>query len=331
MKKNRMMRLASVLLVCVLLTTSVISGTFAKYTTTANASDTARVAKWGVVITSGGSLFGENYKTGTESVPTTEVTASLLSVKNGDTTEGAIKDLVAPGTKSENGLSFSINGKPEVRTKVDVTVEAQDIYLAAGTYAVMQSVTVTETTFAEKRAAGIYTENSGAYTKVAADAVFAVDTKYYELSGEVEVAEVGYYPVQYANSNTDSAFTGKTKVTEIAEAIARKIGTSSDAETTPAKVSYTVTNTYDPNTDLATTLKLNDNTISWAWTFEVDDNTNKMDTILGDLMAGTTVVAVDGDTVAVLTVEDGIVKNNATEVGSLVTSFNISISATQVD
>lgn len=48
MKKNRMMRLASVLLVCVLLTTSVISGTFAKYTTTASASDTARIAKWGI-------------------------------------------------------------------------------------------------------------------------------------------------------------------------------------------------------------------------------------------------------------------------------------------
>ena len=47
MKKNRMMRLASILLVCVLLTTSVISGTFAKYTSTASASDTARVAKWG--------------------------------------------------------------------------------------------------------------------------------------------------------------------------------------------------------------------------------------------------------------------------------------------
>lgn len=46
MKKNRMMRLASVLLICVLLTTSVISGTFAKYTSTATAADTARVAKW---------------------------------------------------------------------------------------------------------------------------------------------------------------------------------------------------------------------------------------------------------------------------------------------
>lgn len=46
MKKNKMMRLASVLLVLCLLTTSVISGTFAKYTSEATASDDARVARW---------------------------------------------------------------------------------------------------------------------------------------------------------------------------------------------------------------------------------------------------------------------------------------------
>ena len=47
MKKNKMMRLASALLIAVLLSTSVISGTFAKYTSSANATDKARVAYWG--------------------------------------------------------------------------------------------------------------------------------------------------------------------------------------------------------------------------------------------------------------------------------------------
>ena len=51
MKKNRMMRLASVLLVCVLLTTSVISGTFAKYVTSVESTDEARVANWGFTAT----------------------------------------------------------------------------------------------------------------------------------------------------------------------------------------------------------------------------------------------------------------------------------------
>ena len=47
MRKNKMMRIASVLLVAVLLSTSVISGTFAKYTTSSTGSDSARVAYWG--------------------------------------------------------------------------------------------------------------------------------------------------------------------------------------------------------------------------------------------------------------------------------------------
>lgn len=46
MKKNKMMRMASALLVATLLSTSVIAGTFAKYTSTASGSSTATVAKW---------------------------------------------------------------------------------------------------------------------------------------------------------------------------------------------------------------------------------------------------------------------------------------------
>ena len=50
MKKNVMMRLASFLLVAVLISTSAISGTYAKYVTTAEGKETARVAKWGVQV-----------------------------------------------------------------------------------------------------------------------------------------------------------------------------------------------------------------------------------------------------------------------------------------
>ena len=50
MKKNKMMRIASVLLVAVLLSTCAISGTFAKYISTASSSDKATVAKWDVKV-----------------------------------------------------------------------------------------------------------------------------------------------------------------------------------------------------------------------------------------------------------------------------------------
>ena len=56
MKKNKVMRFASLLLIATLLTTSVISGTFAKYTTSDSAQDTARVAKFGVVAAIAGCM-----------------------------------------------------------------------------------------------------------------------------------------------------------------------------------------------------------------------------------------------------------------------------------
>ena len=47
MKKTKLMRAALLLLVLTLITSCFVGGTFAKYTTSATGSDTARVAKWG--------------------------------------------------------------------------------------------------------------------------------------------------------------------------------------------------------------------------------------------------------------------------------------------
>ena len=48
MKKNIAMRLASGIMLASLLSTCVISGTFAKYTSSYTASDTATIAKWDI-------------------------------------------------------------------------------------------------------------------------------------------------------------------------------------------------------------------------------------------------------------------------------------------
>ena len=64
MKKNVMMRLASFLLVAVLISTSAISGTYAKYVTEATAKDTARVAAFGVQVAADFTeVFKEKYDT----------------------------------------------------------------------------------------------------------------------------------------------------------------------------------------------------------------------------------------------------------------------------
>ncbi len=112
MRKNKMMRTASGLLVATLLTTSVISGTFAKYTTAENGTDSARVAKFGVKITANGDMFADDYKTdNTDVFDAGVITKSVI-------TSGASGDaVVAPGTKGDL-VNATISGKPEVAVRV---------------------------------------------------------------------------------------------------------------------------------------------------------------------------------------------------------------------
>lgn len=118
MKKNKALRLASVLMMACLLTTCVISGTFAKYVTSDDGSDTARVAKWGVTITTTGQ-FVETYATDNNDVKGT-ITNSVVSVAAED---NSVKDAVlAPGTKGSM-LSVALDGDPEVA--VAVTYDAE--------------------------------------------------------------------------------------------------------------------------------------------------------------------------------------------------------------
>ncbi len=121
MKTNKMMRVASILLVVVLLSTCAISATFAKYITTDSAGDSARVAKWGVTLAAtGDTAFADGYKDAAGgNIADDTLTATTTTVL----TSGAEGDaLVAPGTKGDLG-SFSIAGDPEVDVKIDYAIE----------------------------------------------------------------------------------------------------------------------------------------------------------------------------------------------------------------
>lgn len=172
MKKNKMMRLASGLLVAVLLTTSVISGTFAKYVTTADGSDSAQVAKWGVEVkVEGQDLFTNSYEDGN----TTVVSAGAY-------------DLVAPGTKNEDGIKFTLTGEPEVKTKVTVDFVANsDVFLKAGTYANYTTGNDTEDTFefvGDDYYPVEFTLKNGAGTTLASGNLEAIATYLNGISGE---------------------------------------------------------------------------------------------------------------------------------------------------
>lgn len=116
MKKNVMMRVASVLLIAVLMSTCVISGTFAKYTTSAAGGDTARVAKWGVTVTiPDDGAFASSYAT-TDTNSLTAANSVQYSSNNGADPD----EIVAPGTDGTLA-SITITGKPEVAVNVTAT------------------------------------------------------------------------------------------------------------------------------------------------------------------------------------------------------------------
>lgn len=137
MKKNRMMRVASALLVAVLLSTCAISGTFAKYVTSGSGSDTARVAKFGVTVTGTAQTFAKEYAKNDDSF--------ILATNTVVSTE----KVVAPGT-SGSMAAFTITGTPEVAVRVAFTgtLELGDKWVDSGsTYYCPIEITVGDTTF----------------------------------------------------------------------------------------------------------------------------------------------------------------------------------------
>lgn len=111
MKKSRIF---SALLVLALLSTCVIGGTFAKYTSTATGSDTATVAKWSFKLNDA-EIAGTTPKT---------ITIDLFStIKDSDgstdETDVASGKKIAPGTSGK--FEIKVENTSEVTAKYDMT------------------------------------------------------------------------------------------------------------------------------------------------------------------------------------------------------------------
>jgi len=287
MKKNKMMRLASVLMMAVLLTTSVIGGTFAKYTTSDEAKDTARVAKWGVTVAMSGSLYGEKYEqTGTKI--TAETADDKVSVWGKQATgTDAVNTVVAPGTSSDGGFYFSLDGEPEVDSLITVDLVHQNVFLGEGVYGVMVKV---QGITAENFADGVYYKKTGdTYEKVTA----WVNEQLYEVHDAATVASGGYWPVKYTlTGETGSiSYTAATTTSDslkaVADAIIAQLSTAVSTQDTTNKSKWTyatVTKAMEQNVDFET-LDLSACTLSWIWEYSTDAASDKADTILGNLMA----------------------------------------------
>lgn len=115
MKKNWTMRVGVTLLALTLITSCFVGGTFAKYTTSGNGSDTARVAKFGVTVTATGNTFATEYKSGQPGYENVSV------VKSGTTDK-----VVAPGTYGQM-TGIKLTGTPEVAVRVSCEATKFDL------------------------------------------------------------------------------------------------------------------------------------------------------------------------------------------------------------
>lgn len=337
MKKNKMMRVASFLLVAVLLSTSVISGTFAKYVTEGGAEDVARVAKWGVVITGAGTLYADSYKL-TSNTPGGDDTADPAAAPNAtlsvvsSTTAATIKGshdkdkVVAPGTKNDTGLTITVTGQPEVDGKItmnvrnsngdDFNVAKDDIYLKAGTYALM--VKVGKIDKGSFKADTYYTLSGGTYTLATA----WEDVDYYALHDKVTTT-ADYYPVVYKINGT-------------------AVGEALNESSLKAVADSGLEVSFNANQNLATDIDLDavtaDNqnkvTVTWEWAFEqgADDAAKKInngaDTILGHLADGKT-TAGDACVVKLSGTTPSLLENQVDY--NITSSIQMLVAATQVD
>lgn len=250
MKKNKMMRLASAMMVLTLMSTSVISGTFAKYVTSDSATDTARVAKWGVTVTQTGDK---------------EVFSTVYDDNSNPTVASTVDKLVAPGTKNDTGLTFTINGTPEVKCRIEVEL------------------------------AGVGDDNKFDATKEPVDVKLPQgDTSVYTddpttgVENDAFTVDEDYYPVLYKLTGNGLKNAENVTVTEIT-------GNLEDIETALEKLTQDVA----PNTDLSTTFGTY--TLTWEWPYEANSTDeaviaerDRKDTMLGkiakDIAEGTATV-----------------------------------------
>lgn len=221
-KKINFLRAGALTMVLALGTTCFMSGTLAKYVTSGQGSDSARVAKFGVTITANGETFAQTYATHNEDV----VGTIANSVVTSDNT-----DLVAPGTNG-NMTSMTLTGTPEVAVEVayEATFDLSENWVDQnGNYYCPLEITVGEKTIKGldyknitdfeakvKEAIDGYKANYPANTNLSGVAVPAVSWAWpFSTSADNDVRDT-FLGDQAAASNAATVqLTVKTTVTQI--------------------------------------------------------------------------------------------------------------------
>jgi hypothetical protein len=304
MKKNWITKVAVLMLALVMVTSCFVGGTFAKYVTRAEGQDSARVAKWGVLVTVEGGVFADKYAASDEAYLEDGGEYSVVSSVEGE-------KVVAPGTSAEEAdmaLVATVKGTPEVATRY--TLEGKnikDVVLKKGTY--------TDYTHLAKAADGTYGYTDTFtldkdYAPVKWNLVISgkgqtinVATALYDNLPEANLAQAEAYGLTREGCSIFDAIAiiqkvaGNEGYTNIVEAAlgqivsgGRNFALEADKEAGTFKLSYD----FDPNKEMDFTFKLD-----WTWKFEngaeiLDADGNRTgiyefdaaDTYLGNVAAG---------------------------------------------
>ncbi len=125
MKKNIAMRVASLVLMCTIVTSCFVSSTFAKYTSSTSGSDSVTVAKWAFTLNNTNMVASQTF--------TFDLFETIADTYQGTTDDGAVVNerdgakLIAPGTGGAFDLAIQNNSEVYATIALDFTVTKSDI------------------------------------------------------------------------------------------------------------------------------------------------------------------------------------------------------------
>ncbi len=124
MKKNLAMRVASLVLMCTIVTSCFVSSTFAKYTSSASGSDTVTVAKWAVKAGAEGSELDIS---GSTQALTFNLFDTILDTNGNAAEQDVAAGKIAPGTKGS--FALSVKNESEVNAEYTISFEYDGVQL----------------------------------------------------------------------------------------------------------------------------------------------------------------------------------------------------------
>lgn len=242
-KNKKRLGIVVVMLVLILAIGATAGTTLAKYISSASATDTATVAKWGYTLSANtDKMFGKQYGDELKTIDAKNFAGVNSSGKL--VVSSSVNKLVAPGAAGY--MTFTLSGSAEVASRLVIEIDS--------------------TSF-----------------------------KTVSLTGN----ETSYYPIKWAArvgaitdlASLNGASWSTTNVTTAAElATALQTGVVATKNSLPSGVTVLAVD----GTKIIIEIPANTTfdsvvlAIAWKWDFEVNDATNKSDTILGYFAAGKT-------------------------------------------